>query len=325
MKKEGNKKKILIIAGVALALLIIAAILLFVVFAPKFSEQDILKDPSGAMTFCSKSIGQTGCYVKISEVLALNNTDMATRACLSISTAKDDGDMKNCIEELAGKQTEQLKAVEVCNALKNDTKFRENCYGRIMANFPTLDTGAQLAMCDAKTGTDKDNCYRGLSENFLLSNVSKSIEICNRISEKSTKDSCLNSIIGNPEIVQANPSLSVSICDSLTLKANCYNYVAQTVSGTDTKQGALICQKLSDDNQILNCYHGAWFGFNSIVLQNYDFTISLCNILTIKRDDCLRGASEAFMTTDKTKAAAICRLASASASEGCLHVVQNGY
>jgi hypothetical protein len=322
VKKEGNKKKILIIAGVALALLIIAAILLFVVFAPKFSEQDILKDPSGAMTFCSKSIGQTGCYVKISEVLALNNTDMATRACLSISTAKDDGDMKNCIEELAGKQTEQLKAVEVCNALKNDTKFRENCYGRIMANFPTLDTGAQLAMCDAKTGTDKDNCYRGLSENFLLSNVSKSIEVCNKISEKSTKDSCLNSIIGNPELVQANPDLAVSICDLLTLKSNCYGYVAQTVSGINPKQGVLICQKLSDDTLTANCYENAWFVLTNTVLQNPDFSISLCNALTIKRDGCLGRAAGIFMTTDKTKAAEICRLMSASASPGCLQMIQ---
>jgi hypothetical protein len=323
MKKKGNKKKILIIAGIILLVAGIAAVLFFVVFAPKFSDESIVKDPSAAMTFCDTTGGkQTSCYSKIAEVLALNNTDIATQACLAINTNKDDGDMKNCIEELASKQTEQLKAIGVCNALKNDTRFRENCYGGIMANFPTLDTDAKIAMCDAKTGADKDNCYRGLSESFFLSNVSKSIEICNKISDKSTKDNCLNNIIGNPEIVQANPNLAVSICDSLTLKANCYNSVSRTVSGIDPKQGALICQKLSDDAQIADCYENAWFASTSIVLQNPDFSISLCNALTLKRDGCLGRAATVFMTTNKAKAAEICRLMSASASQGCLNMVQ---
>jgi hypothetical protein len=75
---------------------------------------------------------------------------------------------------------------------------------------------------------------------------------------------------------------------------------------------------------MLNCYHKAWFDFKSIVLQNSDFTISLCNTLNIKRDECLRGASEIFMITNKAKAEEICKLASASTIEGCLHVVQGG-
>jgi len=288
MKKKGNKKKILIIGGIILAVAIIV-IFIFIVFAPKFSDEFILKDPSAAMAFCNTAGGKkTGCYSKIADVLALNNTDIATQACLSINTNNNGGDMKNCLEGVAYKQTEQLKAVEVCNALKNDTRFRENCYGGVMANFLTMSADAKISMCDSKTGADKDNCYRGVSESFWLSNVSKSVEVCNRISEKSTKDSCLNSIIGNPELVQANPNLAVIICDSLTLKSNCYNYVAQTISGSDPKQGAVVCQKLSDDTQMLNCYRGAWFNFNSIVLQNYDFTVSLCNTLTVKKDECLR-------------------------------------
>jgi hypothetical protein len=322
MKKEGNKKKILIIAGIALVVIGLA-VSLFIIFAPKFSEQDILKDPSAAMAFCSTSGGkQSGCYSKIAEVLALNNTDIAVQACLAINTDANDGDMKNCIQGVAYKQTEQLKAIEVCNALKNDTRFRENCYGGIMSNFPDLDIEAQLSMCDSKAGTDKDNCYRGLAESFLLSNVSKSIEVCNRISGKSSRDNCLNNIIGNPEIVQADPNLAVSICDSLALKANCYGYVAQTVSGTDPKKGALICQKLSDDTLIANCYENAWFVLTGTVLQNPDFSVSLCNALTVKKDGCLRRAAEVFISTDKAKAAEICRLMSASASPGCLQSVQ---
>lgn len=314
------KKGVLIIGIIVLVLLAVAA---FFIFFPKgLSDKEILANPSAAMTFCDTSGGkQSDCYFRLADVLATANPDVALQACLTLSA---ENDRKGCIENLASKQENQIKAAEICNSMKNDTKFREHCYGAITSSGG-LNSDTQLLMCDSKTGMDKDNCYRGLAETFLLSNVSKNIEICNKISEKSTKDSCLNNIIGNPEIVQANPSLSVSICDSLTLKANCYNYVAQTISGIDPKQGALICQKLSDDNQILNCYHGAWFDFNSIVLQNPDFTISLCNTLTTKRDDCLRGASEIFMITDKAKAEEICKLASASTVEGCLHVVQGGY
>jgi len=273
------------------------------------------------MTFCQETSGdkQSNCYIKMAEVLALNNTDMALQACLAINKETNDGDRKNCIENLASKQENQIKATEICNSMKEDTNFREHCYGAIIANSGNLNSDTQLLMCDSKIGTDKDNCYRGLAENFLLSNVSKSIEICNKISEKSLKDSCLNNIIGNPEIVQANPNLAVSICDSLTLKANCYSYVAQTLSGVDPKQGALICQKLSDDVQISNCYQNAWFSFDSVILQNYDFAISLCNVLTLKKDDCLRTTSEVFTNSDKAKAEAICKLMSASASSGCLN------
>jgi hypothetical protein len=79
---------------------------------------------------------------------------------------------------------------------------------------------------------------------------------------------------------------------------------------------------LSDNVQISNYYSNVWFSFNDIVVQNYDFTISLCNALTSKRDDCLRRASEAFMNTDKTKAEAICKLMSASSSSGCLQNIR---
>lgn len=62
---------------------------------------------------------------------------------------------------------------------------------------------------------------------------------------------------------------------------------------------------------------------NSVILQNYDFAISLCNFLTLKKDDCLRRTSEVFSPSDTTKAEAICHLiSSASASSGCLNNIR---
>jgi hypothetical protein len=316
------KKKVILFASISVIVLI--GIFLLVFHPQKLSEKSILESPLAAVESCKtlSNSQQDSCYLKIAEVLALNNTDIALQACLAIGTDTNDGDRKNCIEELANKQTEQLKAVEICNAMASDKNFREHCYGTITASTGNLNSDTQLLMCDSKTGMDKDNCYRGIAESFLLSNVSKNVEICNKISEKSLKDNCLNNIIGNPEIVQANPNLAASICGSLTLKSNCYNYVAQTLSGIDPKQGALICRMLSDNVQISNCYGSVWFSFSDVVVQNYDFTISLCNALTSKRDDCLRRASEAFMSTDRAKAEAICKLMSASSSSGCLQNIR---
>jgi len=315
------KKGVLIIIIVVVVLLAAAA---FFVFFPKgLSEQDVLANPSLAIKFCQDSPldKQRDCYFWIADVLATNNSDAALQACLALS---EENDRKGCVEELAGKQEDQIKATEICNSMKNDTKFREHCYGAIIAGSGSLNSDTQLLMCDSKTGMDKDNCYRGIAEDFLLSNVSKNVEICNKISDKSTKDSCLNNIIYNPEIVQANPNLTVSICGLLTLKANCYSNVAQTLSGIDPKQGVLICQKLTDEVQISNCYGNVWFSFESTILQNYDFAISLCNFLTAKKDDCLRRTSGIFMNYDRTKAEAICNLMSATTSSGCLQEVSQG-
>jgi len=313
----------MIIVGI-IVVAIVLAVFLFIIFAPpKFSEENILKDPSAAMTFCQKISGdkQPNCYLKIAEVLVLNNTDIALQACLAINKDTNNGDRKNCIEDLANKQTEQLKAVEICNAFKDDTRTKEHCYGGIMANSPSLSTDTQLAMCDSKTGTDKDNCYRGVAEDFLTTNPTKTVEICKKIQNNNLRDNCLENIISLPEVIKANSALGINICDSVTLKSRCFNSLAQTLSGSDPKQAAEVCKKLSDDVQISNCYGNVWFAFDSVVLQNPDFTISLCNALTIKKDDCLRRTAVVFVDTNKTKTAEICRLMSASASLGCLQSV----
>jgi len=185
-----------------------------------------------------------------------------------------------------------------------------------------LSVDTRLAACDVRP--DKDNCYRGIADSLWETQPSKSLEICKKISDSNTKNGCLNNFMGSPELIKANPTIAEEVCSSssLTMKSNCYNNLAQTLSGVDPKQGALICQKLSDDVQISNCYQNAWFSFDSVILQNYDFAISLCNILTLKKDDCLRRTSEVFSNSDKAKAEAICKLMSASASSGCLNNIQ---
>jgi len=107
----------------------------------------------------------------------------------------------------------------------------------------------------------------------------------------------------------------------MTLKDRCYMYVAEISSAIDPKTAVQICQKLSDDVQILNCYNNIWFSSSSLVVMNYDFTISLCKALTLKKDDCLNRVMPFFIDTDKTKATEICRLMSPSASSLCLRSV----
>jgi hypothetical protein len=190
-----------------------------------------------------------------------------------------------------------------------------------MANFPNVNSDTQLMMCDSKTGSDKDNCYRGLAEGFIATEPSKSIEICNKITDKSSRDGCLNSILSNPEIIKSDVNRAIGICDLMTLKDRCYMYVADTTSAIDPKKAAQICQKLSDDVQILNCYNNVWFSSSSLVVSNYDFTINLCKVLTLKKDDCLNRMVPFFIDSDRTKAAEICKQMSSSASSQCLQSV----
>ena len=317
-------KKSVIIIGIIVLAVIVLAVSLFIIFAPpKFSEKDILKDPSAAMTFCQKTSGdkQSNCYLKIAGVLALNNTDVSIQACLAIS---DDGFKKQCIEDLANKEENPIKVVEICNKITGDNSFKQHCYGKIDTNSGNLSVDTRLAVCDARTGSDKDNCYRGIADGLWETEPSKALEVCKKISDSNTRNGCLNNFMGSPELIKANPTIAEEVCSSssLSMKSNCYNNFAQTLSGVDPKQGALICQRLSDDVQISNCYQNAWFSFDSVILQNYDFAISLCNVLTLKKDDCLRRTSEVFSNSDKAKAEAICRLMSSSASSGCLNNIQ---
>jgi hypothetical protein len=207
--------------------------------------------------------------------------------------------------------------------MKNDTKFREHCYGAITASGATISYDSQLSMCESKSGTDRDNCFWGLADQFLETNLTRNIELCNRISDSNSKTVCLNHFIDSPELVKANADLAVSTCGSFSTvgKSRCYNDVARALSASDPKKAAYICQKLGDDVQISDCYGNVWFYSNQLVMDNYDYTVSMCNVLTLKRDDCLNRIVGVFIDIDRDKARAACQLMSAASSASCLNNV----
>lgn len=315
----------MIILGIIVLVVIVLAVFLFVIFAPpKFSDEQIKKDPSAAMTFCQETPEdnkQSNCYLQIANVLALNNADIALQACLAINKENNGGDRKNCIEELAIKQTDQLKAVEICNAFKEDFRTKEHCLGGIKANSGSFSTDSQVAICDSKTGTDQADCYAGIADNYWLTNASKALELCKKITDETTKERCINSFSSSAEIVKMNPELAKIVCDSLVIKNRCYNNVANALASSNPKQAAEICKKIKDDIPISDCYGNVWFYSNDLTINNYDFTVGMCNVLTLKKDDCLRRIEGVFIDINRTKAAEVCKLMSVSASSGCLQEV----
>jgi len=176
-------------------------------------------------------------------------------------------------------------------------------------------------MCDAKTGDDKDNCYFGIAQDTFRTNVKDAIDFCNKINSITSKENCLGLFVNTPELVKNNQDLALYACSLYGLKSRCYNDVARAISAVDQKKAAQICQKLDDDIQISDCYGSAWFSFNSIVIENFDFTINLCKVLTLKKDDCLNRIVGVFMDVDRTKAGEACKLLSASTSKNCLESV----
>ena len=316
-----ERRLFVIILAVAVVLVVIAAVFFFI--KPKeFSDKDILKNPAGAMEFCKTSPldKMDECYYNAAQILYENNPDVSIQACLAIS---DEGFKNKCIGDLANKEENQNKLLELCNKITNDNGFKQNCYGKIDTKSGELSIDAQLSMCDVMTGMNKDGCYRNIADGLWETSPLKAVEVCQKISG-SEKDNCLNNFMSSPELIKANPAIAEEICSSssLSTKSRCYNDFARALSGANPKQAAEICKKLSDDVQISDCYGSVWFSFDSVVLQNYDFTISLCNVLTLKKDDCLRRASGVFMNSDRTKAEAMCKLMSASASSGCLNSVR---
>lgn len=318
------KKRSMIIIGIVLLVIIVLSVSFFIIFAPpKFSEKEILKDPLAAMAFCQKTSEQkqSNCYLKIAEVLALNNTGIALQACLAINKDTNGGDRKNCIEELANKQTEQLKAVEICNSFKEDTRTKEHCYGGIKVNSGSLNTDTQLAMCDSKTGTDQADCYAGLADNYWLNNASKALEICNKIIDESFKERCVNSFSSSIEIVKLNPEIAMVVCDSLIIKSRCYNNVANALASSNPKKAVEICKKIKDDIKISDCYSSVWFYSDNLTINDYNFAVNMCSILTSKKDECLRRIAGILMDINRAKAADTCKLMSSSASSSCLQDV----
>ncbi len=319
MKKRSPFSTILVVVLILVVIIAIVAIFLFV--RPKeFSNEDILKNSKGAMDFCKNSpldkIDE--CYYNVAQVLYINNTDASVLACLAIS---DEGFKNKCVGDLANKEENPTKLLELCNEITNDDNFKRDCYWKIDPNTKDLSIDTRLSMCDAGTSRDKDDCYKGIAGELWEIDPSKSLEICKNISDVNMKNECLNNFMGSPELIQANPTIAEEVCSlsSLTMKSNCYNNFARALSAVDPKQAAEVCKKLGDDVQISDCYWNVWFSFDSVILQNYDFSVGLCDILTLKKDECLRRNADIFMNSDEAKAEAICKLMSASASSSCLN------
>lgn len=314
------KKKVLIGVVIGVIVLVIAIGLFFVLKGKGMSEKDILANPEKALEFCASSPDdkKDGCYLYTADILGKNDTLLAVPACMNLS---GEGDRKNCIDMLVAEENEAIKAIEVCNAFASDRNFREHCYGAVSSKNE-LDIDAQLLMCEKKTGSDQGGCYMNIANQFWQTNVSKALEICQKITTGSERDNCLNYFINIPELVKANPELAASTCDLLTFKSRCYNDVARAISASDPKQAAEICKKAGDDTQISDCYNNAWFYSNDLTINNYDFTVSMCNVLTVKKDDCLNRIVGIFIDINRDKAAAVCKLMSASASSSCLQSVQ---
>lgn len=319
------------------------------------SEEDFRQRLSLCTKFDIDDVKLT-CLDTVSSALATADLDLALQACNAIPVPKDSNQgpildclqklirlqnrtapklrickeisrqdwRNNCIEQLANGEKDPRQAMAVCNNISDDQNFREHCYGGIAASSSNLSSDVKLLMCDSRTGTDKDHCYEGVAREIIENDPVKSLQICNRITSMDVKSQCLNDFMSSPELIKANPSLAISVCDSQSIatKSRCFNDVARALSGSDPKQATQVCQKLGDDVQISDCYGNVWFYSNQLVLQNYDFSIGLCKVLALKKDDCLNRIVPVFIDIDRSKAAAVCKLMSSASSSGCLQQVQ---
>ena len=311
--------KKLVVISVIVVILIASIASFFLFFNNGLTEEKILANPQEAMTFCgsSPSDKQNDCYFFIAETLK-NSSTISLDACILIS---DEGNKKNCIDMLVGFETNQTRAVEICNSMASDKNFREHCYGAIYANSNNVEKETELLMCEQKSGADQANCFAGIADGYWLTNASKSVEICKKITDESIKERCLNSFSSSIELVKMNQDLALVVCDSLVLKSRCYENVANALASSNPQKAVEVCKKIGDDLQISNCYGSVWFYSNDLTIANYDFTISMCNILTLKKDDCLNRIVPVFIDLNRTRAAEICKLMSPSASSGCLNSV----
>jgi len=320
------------------------------------TKESVLANPAAAMADCAKAPGDKtdDCYMFISDVLKTVNVTASYAACMGVSSpqntqknprqdcvkglidAQNDTDVtlevcrlidrddwkKDCLDGLVTNEDNRTKAIEICNVLANDDRFREHCYDEIKGSA-NLGYDDQLSMCEGKSGTDRDNCLRSLAEGFLETNLTRTIEVCNRISDSGFKNNCLNNFINSPELVKANTDLAILTCGSFSSasQSRCYNDVSHALAGSNPKKAAYICQKLGDDVLISDCYTNVWFYSNQLVIDNYDYSLSMCNVLTIKRDECLQHIVSALIDTNRDEARATCQLMSAASSQGCLNNV----
>ena len=319
------------------------------------TKESVIANPAAAMADCAKApdAQKDDCFMFISDVLRTVNVTASYEACTDVSSpenskqnprqdcvqglidAQNDTDVtlkvcrlidrddwkKNCIEDLANEEQNQTKVIEICGEI-SDNNFRQHCYGNI-GNSPGVGADVKLLVCDSNTGTEKDNCYRNVAEGLFETDLPTAINACNKISDSNSRSACLNIFISSPELVKANTDLAISTCGTFSAlgKSRCYNDLARTLSGSDQKKAAYVCQKLGDDVQISDCYSNVWFYSNQLVLDNYDYSVSMCNVLTLKRDSCLNNIVSVFIDVDRAKAEATCLLMSAASSQNCVNGV----
>jgi hypothetical protein len=336
----------------------VAALVLVVLAAgcvgQTMSAESIIANPAAAMANCAGAPAdqKDNCYMAVSGALHTANVTASYEACTGVSSPQNtqknprqdcvqslinaqndtgttlgicrlidrDDWKKNCIEDLSNSVNDQTKRIEICNEI-NDSNFRNHCYGPISESSSNISLDTKLQLCAARS--DSDNCYRNVAQDLFATAPAMGVNVCNKISDSNIKESCLNSFLGHPELIKANPDLAEGICGSFSalMKGGCYNNVAQALSTTDPQRAAGICKKLGDDTQISNCYGSVWFYSNNLTLENYDFTVGLCNVLTLRRDDCLNRIVGVLIDVDRAKAAATCLLMSPASSPGCLNNV----
>jgi len=307
---------------------------------PPQTDDQILKDPAKALDICAKTPAdkQTGCYMRISELTRTSDPDTSFSACSAIkendprkgceqdfinAQAKsikpdtcsklDFSDLKrDCIEKAAAAEPNATKAVSICAEIKDDQNFLEHCLNLVMGS--STGTDAKLAACDMRTGTNRDYCLQEIGTGLFLTQPSKGVEVCKKISDANIRNSCLNNFMGSPELIKANPAIGEEVCSSMTLKDNCYNNLANALSASDPRRATEACKKLSDEIQISNCFNMVWFSFNDRIIHNFDLSMSLCSSLKLKKDDCYRRIAGAMMNVDKAKAEQACKMISG----GCM-------
>lgn len=326
------------------SLLLLISVLFLSACAMGLTKESIMKDSAAAMQFCAESPKdkQIDCYFFIADVLKTSDVQTAANACSLVpdeddkqgcfmqtfeannatnnraiicKKIEDENYKKGCIEDTVKDEKDAKIAAELCNEIQNDNNFKEHCINLVMGSASDVDS--KLAACEA---TKSDNCYENMAYEIYDSQPIKSVEICKKISETTKRNNCLNYFLGNPELIKANPTLAISICGEFTLKDNCYRNVAGTLSAVDGEKAVEVCKKMSDEIQITDCFGNVWFNFDSRVIQNFDFSMSMCKGLTLKKDDCYRRIADTIKNYDKAKAERACEmLSSTSASEGCVN------
>jgi hypothetical protein len=328
-------------------LILLISVMLLSACAPNLSDERISSDFAGAMADCAKAPDnmKQDCYFRISQVLNTTSPDKALQACSAIEnpnprsscyndlinaqtdvnvkadlcTKVDSNTKKGCLDQVVPQITDTAKAIALCNAVTDDVNFKEHCLNQIGGT----DVDSKIALCNARTSSnDKDGCLMQLGQSLFETQPAKAVEICNKVSDKNNRNGCLNFFIGSPELIKSNPTLAISICDSFNLKDNCYMNIAQTISITNPEMAVSVCKKLSDEIQTANCFGMVWFGFDSRVIQNFDFSMNLCKSLNLKKDDCYRRIAGIMMNVDKNKAAEACNAISPTNSPGCLQEIR---